>query len=158
MAQHGSAPAQKTAQHSPAQNLASTEICAGAGRSCAGLRCALGCAGNPALALHWRWAALALGCAVRWLRWRWAALGGPCAGAALALGCAGAGQGWLDWDGLGSWVPGPLAQYKQKSTKTDSKMLTLKFRTAISISIPVILQIIVWKFNKASNLPCEISA
>ncbi len=40
----------------------------------AGLRCALGCAGNPALDLRWRWAALALGCAGAGLRWRWAAL------------------------------------------------------------------------------------
>ena len=94
LAQHGVAPAQKNTQHSPAQNPASTKICAGAEKSCAGLRCALACAGNPALGLRWRWTALVLACAVRWLRWRWAALRGHCAGAALALDCAGAVLRW----------------------------------------------------------------
>ena len=80
------------------------------GSAGAELRCALGCAEDPALGLRWRWAALALGCAaalgcaglLRWacagagLRWRWAALADPalgCAGAgsALALGCAALG-------------------------------------------------------------------
>ena len=78
MAQHGSAPAQKTAQHSPAQNPPSTGFCAGAGRGCAGLRCALSCAV--------RWAALGIlrwPCAGAGLRWRWAALCAGCAGAGL---------------------------------------------------------------------------
>ena len=71
-------------------------------RQCSGseLRCAQGCAGDPALGLRWRWAALALGCAAALgcagdsalgLRWRWAA---------LALGCAGADQ-ILRWLALG---------------------------------------------------------
>ena len=92
-------------RYSPAQNPASTGICAGAENGCAGLRwrwlalCAgLRCAGpalaSSALALRWRLPALALGCAgagLRWdpaaleLRWRWAA---------LALSCAGAGPRW----------------------------------------------------------------
>ena len=77
LAQHGSAPAQKSAQHSPARNSASTDFRAGAGRSCAGLRCALGCAVRWAALGNLRWA-----CAGAGLRWRWAAL---CAG----LRCAG---------------------------------------------------------------------
>ena len=63
---------------------------------CAGivLRCALGCAGGSALGLRWRWAALALACAVRWAALgilRWGCAG---AGAALALACAGAELRW----------------------------------------------------------------
>ena len=91
MAQHGLAPAQESSQHSPAQNPPSTEFCAGAGKSCADLRCALTCAVRwPALTFL-RWA-----CAGAGLRWRWPALRilrWSCAGAGLrcALGCAGAG-------------------------------------------------------------------
>ena len=107
MAQHGSAPAQKTAQHSPARNPPSTGFCAGAGRGCAGLRCALSCAV--------RWAALGIlrwPCAGAGLRWRWAA---------LCAGCAGAGLRWR-WPGLagllGSRGPWQATQHNTTQTQT----------------------------------------
>ena len=134
LAQHGLARIRKSAQHSPARNPASTEFCAGAERSWAGLRCALGCAGAG---LRWqilRWAAL---CAA--LRWRWAA---------LALSCAGAGLRWegpaleLRW----RWAALALASPAQPSTalatwpppgeKLNSTQTTQHKRSVLSSRIP----------------------